>query len=140
MCRIAKMGEAPVIVFVNQPFCDATGYASVLFAVEVGSAFQSLILASAHVLVQHELLGFPIEKVSFPDYKTKSALMPHFFTTYSPPSSSLKVASSSTLHSFSSPPPLSVHVPGRPLCVPKQGPFRQVLCRHQVLYNRQSKV
>jgi hypothetical protein len=29
VCRLAKEGEAPVMVFVNQAFCDATGYPSV---------------------------------------------------------------------------------------------------------------
>ena len=33
-------------------------------------------------LLQHELLGFPIEKVSFPDYTTKRTLLPFFFAEY----------------------------------------------------------
>lgn len=95
VCRLAKEGEAPMMVFVNQAFCDATGYPS------------------------HELLGFPIEKISFPDYTTKRSLMPYFFVK--------------------APPMMSIHIPCRPICVPKKGEFRRVLCRHQVLYNKQGR-
>ena len=35
---------------------------------------------------------------------------------------------------------MSIHIPCRPISVPKHGGFRRVFCRHQVLYNKQGKV